>query len=321
MNCVSVHHFLRISSGRWLVFLLAIGFLGVPALAQDKPPTQSKPPVMPEPLPKTVAEGTTPEGRMFREYLKTQKARFAYARTLKITLPPTGNVTLVGSSRQEVTVEARIHVEGTTPADLDELSRRVGFSLGQGQASFELVSIGPQAKLSRKEKNKAIEGLSSNLQKLPYRIDYTIQIPEYTDLDISVFEGDLNLSNTYGGIVFRVQKGNVKLTSLGGTVVGAVGIGAVRVEFQSLSWRGSGIKVLSGTGDIVLSVPRGYSADVSLTASEPLDIQYRLNLGEEVPEDTPIGNQVRARFGVGGADLTFATQKGTIRVLQYPPIR
>lgn len=297
------------------VLLVAFWGLGFSAAAQEKP---TAPPV--EELPKPVAEGITPQGRPFKEFLKTQRNRFSYGRSIKITLPPVGNLVVMGTSKLEVSVEARVHVEGASPAELDELAKRIGFSFGQGSTNFELVSIGPQIKLSGKEKKKAMEGLSSALQKLPYRIDYVLKIPEYTDLDVSMFDGDLVMSNVYGGIVFRAQKSNIKLTGMAGTVIGTVGSGSVLVELTSLSWRGSGIKVEVGIGDISLSVPKGYSADVTFAASEPLDIKFPLNRGEDVPEDAPIGNQLRARFGVGGAEMVFGTQRGKLKVVQYPPL-
>lgn len=300
----------------WPVLLVVFFWLGFSAAAQDKKPVP--PPV--EELPKPVAEGTTPDGKLFKDFLKTQRTRFAYGRSIKVTLPPVGNLIVMGTSKLEVSVEARVHVEGASSEDLDELARRIGFSFGQGATTFELVSVGPQIKLSGKEKRKAMDGLSSALQKLPYRIDYVLKVPEYTDLDVSMFDGDLSFSNIYGGIVFRAQKANVKLTGMSGTVIGTVGTGAVLVELTSLSWRGSGIKVEVGIGDIALSVPRGYSADVTLAASEPLDIRFPLNRGEDVPEDAPIGNQLRARFGVGGAEMVFGTQRGKVKVVQYPPL-
>lgn len=301
---------------RFLPVLLVVFWgLGFSAVAQDKP---VPPPV--EELPKPVAEGVTPQGRPFKEFLKTQRNRFAYGRSIKVTLPPVGSLVVMGTSKLEVSVEARVHVEGASPAELDELARRIGFTFGQGATSFELISVGPQIKLSGKEKKKAMEGLSSALQKLPYRIDYILRVPEYTDLDVSMFDGDLVMSNLYGGIVFRAQKGNIKLTGMAGTVVGAVGVGSLLVELTSLSWRGSGIKIELGTGDIALSVPKGYSADVTFAASEPLDIRFPLNRGDDVPEDAPVGNQLRARFGVGGAEMILGTRRGKLKVVQYPPL-
>jgi hypothetical protein len=300
----------------WPVLLVVFLGLGFSVAAQDKPP--AAPPV--EALPKPVAEGTTPEGKLFKDFLKTQRTRFSYGRSIKVTLPPVGNLVVTGTSKLEVSVEARVHVEGASSSELDELARRIGFTFGLGETSFELISVGPQIKLSGKEKKKVLDGLSSPLQKLPYRIDYVLKVPEYTDLDVSVFDGDLTMGTIYGGIVFRAQKSNVKLTGMAGTVVGTVGTGSVLVELTSLSWRGSGIKVEMGLGDIALSVPRGYSADVTLAASEPLDIQFPLNRGEDVPDDAPIGNQLRARFGVGGAEMIFGTQRGKLKVVQYPPL-
>jgi hypothetical protein len=299
----------------WPLFLFVFPVLGFSGFGQEKPP-----PLPVEELPKAVAEGTTPDGKLFKEFLKTQKSRFAYGRSIRITLPPVGSLNIVGTSKLEVSVEARVHVEGASSTDLDELARRIGFTFGQGPTGFELISLGPQAKLSGKDKKKVIEGLSSALQKLPYRIDYVIKVPEYTDLDISMFDGELVLGNIYGGIVFRAQKANVKLTSMAGTIVGTVGIGSLLVELSSLSWRGSGIKVELGVGDVALSVPRGYSADVTLGASEPLEILFPLNRGDDIPDDAPVGNQLKARFGVGGAELIFATQRGKLKVVQYPPL-
>jgi hypothetical protein len=269
---------------------------------------------------KTTAAGRTPEGRLYREYARDQRLRFAYARSLKITAPPNGNLEIVGSRRAEVSIQAKIHIEGNNEADLDALAQSVGYGVVQDSFTWEIVSVGPQSKFNRKdgkEKRKPPEGVSGNLAKLPYRIDYVIQVPEYVDLEIAHFNGELSLAYLYGGIDFAAQRAKVTLTGLGGTVRGRVGAGEVRVDFTGRSWRGSGIDVQVGAGDIALSLPGGFSANVSLAANQPLDVQYPLNRGENDPADAPIGNRLSATLGVGGAELLFATMQGKIRLFPY----
>jgi len=284
--------------------------------AQRLPPSPTVPPA-------TVslkAEGTTDSGHRFREYVCEQKMRFEYGRTLKITLPPQGSLTVTGSKRSELVVCANIRVEGASSAELAALAERIGFQITPRDTYLHLVSLGPSAKsLSRKERRAVSEGLPSSLRRLPYRIDYTVVVPEYTDLDITVFDGDLSLADVYGGIVFTVQRGRIVLSGIGGTVAGKLATGAARIELTGRSWRGSGLNLQVGVGDIVLSVPRGFAADVMLAASTPLDIRYPLDRGPEAPPESSFVLRTYGRFGVGGPELQLMTARGSIRVEPYPP--
>ncbi|MFQ3582021.1 MAG: hypothetical protein SNJ67_12990 [Chloracidobacterium sp.] len=286
-------------------------------LGQQPPPSA---PTIPPAAATLKAEGKTESGSLFREYVREQKMRFDYGRALKITLPPTGSLTIAGSKRSELTIKATIRVEGASADDLSALAERIGFQLDTRDVRLHLMSVGPSVKnLSRKERRAVTDGLASPLLRLPYRIDYTLTVPEYTDLDVSVFDGDLVLAGMYGGIVFGVQRGQVTLSGVAGTVVGRLATGNARVELSGRSWRGSGLDLRVGVGDILLSVPRGFAADVILTASAPLDIRYPLNREPDLPPDTPFGMQTRGRFGVGGAELQLITARGVIRVEPYPP--
>ncbi|MCS7078985.1 MAG: hypothetical protein NZ585_02905 [Chloracidobacterium sp.] len=294
--------------GLWLALVAASG--------QQPSPTPTIPPAAAT----LIAEGRTDSGGFFREYVREQRIRFEYGRALKVTTPPTGSLTVVGRKRSELSIQARIRVEGASADDVAALAERIGFQLDARDARLHLMSIGPAVKnLSRKERRAVAEGLPSPLLRLPYRIDYTLSVPEYTDLEITVFDGELTVSGVYGGIVFAVQRGRVLLNGVAGTVVGRLATGNARVELNGRSWRGSGLDLRVGTGDILLSVPRGFAAEVALAASTPLDIRYPLDRGPETPSDTPYGLQTRGRFGVGGAELRLATGRGAIRVEPYPP--
>ncbi|WP_058866803.1 hypothetical protein [Chloracidobacterium thermophilum] len=286
------------------------------ALAQQVPPSPTVPPATAT----LKAEGTTDSGSLFQEYVREQKMRFEYGRALKITLPPQGSLTITGSKRAELVVQATIRVEGASSAELAALAERIGFQIDTRDVRLHLMSLGPAVKnLSRKERRAVSEGLASPLLRLPYRIDYKVVVPEYTDLEIAVFDGDLSLADIYGGIVFTVQRGRVVLSGVAGTVVGRLATGTVRVELNGRSWRGSGLDLQVGVGDIVLSVPRGFAADVALAASAPLDIRYPINRDADIPPDSPFGLRTRGRFGVGGAELQLMTARGTLRVEPYPP--
>jgi hypothetical protein len=128
------------------------------------------------------AEGKTDDGRLFQEYVREQKMRFEYGRALKITLPPQGSLTITGSKRAELVVQATIRVEGASSAELAALAERIGFQIDTRDVRLHLMSLGPAVKnLSRKERRAVSEGLASPLLRLPYRMDYKVVVPEYTD--------------------------------------------------------------------------------------------------------------------------------------------
>lgn len=299
----------------WCFLWILMSTVTVFSQSSPQQKTGSAPEAHPKP---EVAQEKKPEknaaGRLQKEYIKEQTYPFSYARALKVAMPPVGTLHIEGGARRNILIQSKITVEGDTEADLEALSTSIGYLINQDNMTWQLISVGPQIKLNKKEKKQA-KGIASRLAKLPYRIDYFVRVPEYIDLEIEHYEGDVILANLFGTVQLNSQKGKITLAGLSGTVIGRVILGEVRVDLAGRSWRGTGIDFQMGAGNINLYLPNPYSVDLSLVGSDPLDVQYPIRREEGQPTDTPFGNTLDTRLGAGGATLKFKTQVGRISLI------
>ncbi|MBX7220599.1 MAG: hypothetical protein K1Y36_11685 [Blastocatellia bacterium] len=298
------NHFRFLWCLSWLIFLT------VPAAAQKDPATPL-PPVAPA---KNYKQEKTPDGKLHREYNRDYKVSFAYGRSLMISTPPTGSLFIEGWNRREISVQAKFAIEGSSDADLDALMNTIGFGINQDGLVWNLVTVGPQMKLDKKEKERLKKGLPPTLQKLPYRIDYTIKVPEYTDLEINHNEGEVVLESLYSSVNLTSQKGKVVFSGLSGTLVARIVTGEVQVFFGGRSWRGNGIDLQMGVGNISLTFPSGYNTYLALSSNQPLKLDYPIVPGDGGDPNAPVGNAIQTQLGGGGGRMKFSTQAGQIRV-------
>jgi hypothetical protein len=103
----------------------------------------------------------------------------------------------------------------------------------------------------------------------------------------------------------------VRLEQLGGAVNGVVGEGAAEVVLSERSWRGKGLELSIGKGEIRLRVPPVYHAELTASAGGG-EIEVRYPLSEPEQRDP---QSLRANLGTGGAPINLTSTAGTVRVL------
>lgn len=289
----------------WLLFWVMAA--SVPTLAQEtaKPEKSTQPQV----------KDAAPAALLRKEYTQEKRFGFSYARGLKIYMPPVGNISIEGWSKRELTIQAKIVVEAKTEADLEILAQNTGFALSTDAMTWVLASIGPQAKMDRKKKKEYDKQVPGRLQKIPYRIDYVLRVPDFTDLEIEQMQGDLSIGNVYGGLNFNIHAGKATLYGLGGVVVGRIANGEALVVCGGPTWRGSGLNLQLGVGNIELRLPTPYAADLTLAATQQLKIAYTIPPEEGEDLDAPFGNVLQKKLNGGGPSMLFSTKLGQIQLV------
>lgn len=121
------------------------------------------------------------------------------------------------------------------------------------------------------------------------------------DASVADAEGPLNISSVSGDV--RIQR--AKVTSLRvSTVSGDIDVRADAVTgTEDFSLR-------SVSGDIVLTLPRDFNADLSLsTVSGELDSEFPMTLNGRASR-----RRIEARIGQGGRELSVSTVSGDVRL-------
>lgn len=249
-----------------------------------------------------------------RTTTKTDKLDFGAGGTLVVMGAPKGSIKIEGWTNREVEITAEIMVEGATEADLDHLSKVIGFSLEESTGRTGIISVGTNDKkyLKRVDKNfpKALLGN-------PWRIDYVVKVPRYCDLQIDGGVGDLSISGVEGAMKVNFLETNAKLDLVGGGLLAVFGKGDVEITVPTRSWRGRFADVQLASGNLILSLPTGLNADFDASILRTGKIENgfaELKPRERKQQFTE--TSIVAKSGTGGVPLKFSVGDGTMKILQ-----
>ncbi len=150
-----------------------------------------------------------------RTTYKTEKVDFGAGGTVSVVGAPNGSIEIEGWQKAEVEISVEIEVQGETEADLARLAEINSYVLDETMGHISILSVGTNDKDYLKRLKKK---LPKNLLNMPFRIDYKIKVPLYTDLEIDGGRGDLTLKNVEGAMRINVLETNAKLSLNGGIV-------------------------------------------------------------------------------------------------------
>ena len=135
-------------------------------------------------------------GMLKRSTTRTDKIDFGAGGTINIAGAPDGNVKITRSRGNEVSITAEIEVQASNEADLAKLAEITGFVTDESPGRITIQSVGSNNNPSlKKADRKAVKKLAG----LPFRIDYTISVPQYCDLTVATGKGDVEIAGVEGG--------------------------------------------------------------------------------------------------------------------------
>ena len=247
-----------------------------------------------------------------RTTTKTDRFDFGPGGTVVVAGSPMGSISVEGWSNREVEITAEITVEGANEADLDRLSKVVGFSLDESTGRVGIVSVGTNDKKYLKQIDK---NFPKALLKNPYRIDYVIKVPRYTDLEIDGGTGDLVISGIDGALKINYIETNAKLELVGGGLLAVFGKGDVEISVPTRSWRGRFADVQLASGNMVLNLPTGLNADFDASILRTGRIENGFNeFTPRVRKQEFTETSIIAKSGTGGVPLKFSVGDGTMKI-------
>ena len=215
-----------------------------------------------------------------RTTFKSEKIEFGAGGTVTIIGAPEGSIKIEGWNKNELEISAEIEVQAETEADLAELSKINGFAIDDTFGHIRIITVGTNDKEYMK---RVAKKFPKKLLNMPFKINYTIKVPTFCDLEIDAGKGDLNLSNVEGTMQIKARESNATLDLIGGTISAVFGIGNVDVKIGSRSWRGRQAVFQLASGNLNVQFPQNLNAQVdasvlrngqienSLTSLKPRD--------------------------------------------------
>lgn len=257
-------------------------------------------------------------GAQGRTVTKTDRFDFGAGGTVTITGAPNGSISVVGTAKNEIEIAATVAIEGGSAADQAKLAEVTGFVLNESAIRASVGTIGSHNKFGLK---KLPKDFPKHLIQMPFRVDYVISVPRYTDLEIDGGKGDLSIKGVEGSmrVNFLETKGHLEVTT--GNIVVAIGSGELDLVFAARGWRGRSANVSIGRGDLIVRLPSNLSAEIDAIVLKTGSIE---NLIPDLkPRDRKIAfteRSIAARAGVGGPPLRFTVGDGSMRLKVSMPL-
>lgn len=250
-----------------------------------------------------------------RTISKTDKFDFGSGGTIIIGGYPAGSITVEGTQKSEIEIEAEITIEAPTESDIERLSRVVGFSLDESSGRAEIISLGPQ---NRKYLKKVDPKFPKALLTAEVRIDYKLKVPRYSDLQIDGGKGILSVKGIDGNIRINFVDADGVIELTGGSLNAVFESGKIAISIPSRGWRGRFADVQLARGNLDLYLPAGLSADLDLLILRSGSIENKFpGLVPRVRKVDFTPQAISAKSGTGGIPLKFTVGDGIIRLFTY----
>lgn len=250
-----------------------------------------------------------------RTAFKTETVEFGVAGTISIVGAPQGSITVEGWGKNAVEITAEVEMQAETEADLTELAKVNGFVIDNDFGHIRITSVGTHDKNYLKRVSKKFP---KKLLALPFKIDYVIRVPAYSDINIDGGTGDLNLSNVEGTMRINFLESNAKLNLIGGTVIATVGKGDVTVVIPNRSWRGRSADVQLASGNMIVQLPLNLNANIDAEVLRVGQVENALTNLKPRDRTKFTEKLIVAKAGNGGAPFTFTVGDGNLKLMETP---
>ena len=257
------------------------------------------------------AQKNSPAKLLKRTTFKTDQAEFGAGGTITILGAPNGSIEIEGWAKNEVQVEAEIEVRAANKEDLDRLAKVTGFALEVGVIHTKIVSVGTHDKKYLKRHAKKFP---KRLRKMPFRINYRIKVPSYSDLAINGGNGDLKLSKVEGMMRINVLESNARLDLLGGMVIATFGKGNVDVSIPTRSWRGRHVDIQLANGELNVGLAPNLNAQVEAKVLRTGQIENDFANLKARKRTKFTDKLILAKAGNGGAQMSFTVGDGSLKL-------
>ncbi len=205
-----------------------------------------------------------------------------------------GSLTVRGTSRRDVSVQARIVARASSMDAARDLARAVTVTLERGL----LRADGPRG--------------SGLVRRSSWHVSYRVEVPAAYDLDLEAANGSITIADVRGTINAETANGSIRLTDLGGTVRARTANGSTHATVSGSRWEGSGLTMTTSNGSARLDLPASINALLKVGSNNG-----SINVDFPITVQGNIGGQRRefeTTLGSGGPTLEVRTSNGSVRV-------
>lgn len=249
-----------------------------------------------------------------RTVFKTETVEFGVGGTITVMGAPNGSMVIEGWNKNEVEVSAEIEMEAPSEADLAELAKVNGFMISVDFGSLRIITHGTHDKDYMK---RVAKKFPKKLLNSPFKINYKLKVPKFSDLDINSGKGDVKLTNVEGAIQIKAFEGNGDLDLIGGTVNATFGSGNLDIKINSRSWRGRQAIFQLASGTLNVQFPTVINAEIDASILRNGKIENSLETLKPRDRSKFSEQKMLAKAGSGGALLSFTVGDGTLKMSNW----
>lgn len=247
-----------------------------------------------------------------RTVTKTDKFDFGAGGSIAITGAPNGSIKVIGSATNEIEITATVELQAPTEADLATMEAVTSFITDESAIRTGIISVGSHNKFGNKDIWKKFP---KKLRTMPYRIDYVISVPRFSDLEIDGGKGDLTVSGVEGGMRINFFESNAKVEVIGGNTTITVENGNVDVAIGTRGWRARTASIQVGKGDLSVLLPSTVSAEIDAVVLRTGAIENSVpDLKRRDRKVEFTDKSIMAKVGVGGPSLKFTVGDGKLKM-------
>lgn len=208
---------------------------------------------------------------------------------LTVDASPNGGISVEGSSRSDIVVQARVVATAATEDEAKSIASRV-----QVVATAVRVDADGPRNLGRRES---------------WNVSYRIAVPTHTPLTLTTTNGGITVDAVNSRVELRTTNGGVKLSKMSGDVEGRTTNGGIDVDLDGTTWNGAGLDVQTTNGGVRVAIPAQYNAHLETgTKNGHVRLDFPVTVQGE------IGQSFSADLGSGGPTLRVRTSNGGVRI-------
>lgn len=250
-----------------------------------------------------------------RTTFKADKLDFGMGGTVTLVGAARGSITVEGWQNAQIEIQAEIENEAANAADLEKMAAINGFALDEAFGHIRINSVGVDDKALLKKLGLKV---SKEVAASPYRINYKIKVPRFTDLNINGGEGAFILRDVDGTIRINFAKTDADLSLAGGAILATFGEGNVNITIPTRGWRGRFADVQLASGKLNLSLPPVFDAEVNASILREGSVENAYEPLKPKPRSSFTEKSVVGKTGNGGVELRLTVGDGSVRISQIP---
>jgi hypothetical protein len=239
---------------------------------------------------------------------KTDTIPLGAGSTVSITGAPRGSVKVNVIPGNDVQISADIEVEAANEADLAGAAVLTTYLTQDSLGKLAIISVGRD---TRRKFTDAEKKLIKRLAGMPYHIDYTIGVPRYTNVEISVGEGDVTLDGDEGDHRINALSSKVNVTIKGGSLAATVAKGELHIKVPPSGRRGLNVDASVVNGNLSITIPENLSGDIDASILRSGKIVNEIPSLKPRDRKVPFSEKfVQTRAGAGGPAIKLTVGDG-----------